>query len=273
PTTGLPNRARFVRHVDDLLPTLLGRQSDMALLHISCGQIRGTRETLGSRAADALLRQAGVRLSQIQSIDNGREIVRLKPEQLLTARVGDQDFALGLADLPNADAGALLAKEVLQAFSTHFEVEGHEIFLSPSIGISLAPTDGQYAEALLHCANVACAKAVNSQGKSRYEFFSEELTARSLERLTVTAQLRRGLEHDELRLYYQPKVCLRTGRIVGAEALVRWQHPEHGLLLPGRFIGVAEESGLIGPLGEWVTREAVRQAAQWQAAGMPPLYI
>jgi diguanylate cyclase (GGDEF)-like protein len=272
-TTGLPNRARFVRRVDDMLPTMLASKADMALLHISCGQIRGTRETLGSRAADGLLRQAGHRLSQIQAIDNGREQIRLRSEQLIAARVGDQDFALVLSDLPHADAAALLAKEVLNAFAAPLEVEGHQIFLTPSIGISLAPTDGHYAEALLNSANLACAKAINSNGKSRYEFFSEELTARSLERLTLTHQLRRALENEELRLYYQPKVCLRTGRIVGAEALVRWQHPEHGLLLPGRFIGVAEESGLIGPLGDWVTKTAVRQATQWYRSGMSGLSI
>ena len=272
--TGLPNRSRFVRRVDETLPALLARKANMALLHITCGQFRTTRDTLGSRAADSLLRQASHRLSQVQGVETGHDAAsRLHAEPLLAARVGDQDFALVQTDLAHADGAALLAKEVLQAFSAPFEVEGHEIFLTPSVGISLAPTDGQYAEALLNSANLACAKSINSNGKSRYEFFSEELTARSLERLTVTNQLRRALENEELRLHYQPKVCLRTGRIVGAEALVRWQHPEHGLLLPGRFIGVAEESGLIGPLGEWVTREAIRQATTWYRQGMDTLTI
>jgi diguanylate cyclase (GGDEF)-like protein len=273
PVTGLANRSRFVRRLDDMLPALLARKANMALLHISCGQFRVTRETLGSRAADGLLRQASHRLSQIQAIDTGVEHARLHADQIMAARVGDQDFALVLAGMPHADAPALLAKEVLQAFAAPFDVEGHEIFVAPSIGISLAPTDGQYAEALLNSANLACAKALNSNGKSRYEFFSEELTARSLERLTVTTQLRRALDNNELRLHYQPKVCLRTGRIVGAEALVRWQHPEHGLLLPGRFIGIAEESGLIGPLGEWVTKEAVHQATKWYRSGMNAMSI
>ncbi|MFT3858308.1 MAG: EAL domain-containing protein [Aquabacterium sp.] len=270
--TGLPNRSRFVRRVDDMLPVVMGRKGTMALLHLSCGQFRATRETLGSRASDSLLRQASHRLTQIQSIDTGHEQIRLHADQLMVARIGDQDFALVLADQPHADGAALLAKEVLQAFSAPFEVEGHEIFVTPSIGISLAPTDGQHAEALLNSANLACAKALNGS-KNRYEFFSEELTARSLERLTIANQLRRALEHDELRLHYQPKVCLKTGRIVGAEALVRWQHPEHGLLLPGRFIGIAEETGLIGPLGEWVTKQAVRQATDWYRQGMNGLAI
>jgi diguanylate cyclase (GGDEF)-like protein len=273
PATGLPNRSRFMRRLDDLLPTLIARKSGLSLLQISCGQFRVTRDTLGSKAADSLLRQAAQRLNQIASVDVRRDAVHFHPDNMSVARIGDQDFALVLTEPDTADAAAILAKDIIQAFTKPFDVEGHEIFLNPSIGISLAPTDGQSSEALLNSANLACAKALQPASKSRYEFFSEELTARSMERLTITTQLRRALDHDELRLHYQPKVCLSTGKIVGAEALVRWQHPEHGLLLPGRFIGVAEESGLIGPLGEWVTREAIHQAAKWRRQGMGPMTI
>jgi diguanylate cyclase (GGDEF)-like protein len=271
--TSLPNRARFVLHLDEVLPEALAQQNTVALLHISCEQIRQTRQTLGSRAADSLLRQAGQRLHALGNSQSERDKLLLRGDALNVARVGDQEFGLIIPELPHADDAGRLAKEVLQAFTEAFEIEGHTIFLSPSIGISLAPSDGQYAEALLNSANQACAKALSSGGKTRFEFFSEELSARSLERLTITNQLRRAIEQGELRLHYQPKVCLKTGRITGAEALVRWQHPEHGLLLPGRFIGAAEESGLIGPLGDWVAREAIAQAARWHDQNMGPLKI
>jgi len=267
--TGLANRARFVMRLDGVLPNVLARQGIVGLLHVSCGQFRLTRETLGSRAADSLLRQAGQRLSALHAAQTDTDKGRI----LKVARVGDQDFALIITDLLHADDAAQLCKQVLQAFELPFDIDGHAIFVNPCIGISLAPTDGAYAEVLLNSANVACAKAISSGGKTRYEFFSEALTARSMERLTITTQLRRAIDNNELRLYYQPKVCLQTGRITGAEALVRWQHPEHGLLLPGRFIEAAEESGLIGPLGDWVAKEAVRQAAIWYRQGLGPFKI
>jgi diguanylate cyclase (GGDEF)-like protein len=273
PVTELSNRQRFTQRLDDVLLRSLPRAGATGLLHISCDQFRTTRETLGSRAADALLRKAAQRLVDLITPKADSSLVSLSTEVADLARVGDQDFALMLRDLPDAETSVSMAEQVLQLLAIPIEVEGHPIFLSPSIGISLAPNDGKQAEALLKSANLACAKAHRSTNKTHYEFFSEELTARSLERLTLTHQLRRALEHDELRLYYQPKVCLRTGHIVGAEALVRWQHPEQGLILPGRFITVAEEVGLIGAISEWVTQEACLQAARWRASGMENLKI
>ncbi len=267
--TGLSNRARFVIRLDEVLPRVLSRQGILALLHVSSSQFRVTRETLGSRAADSLLRQAGQRLSTLNASLTDPDKGRI----LKVARVGDQDFALIVTDLLHVDDAAQLCKRVLQAFEQPFDVDGHALVVSPCIGISLAPTDGTSAETLLNSANVACAKAISSSGKTRYEFFSEALTARAMERLTISTQLRRAIDNNELCLHYQPKVCLQTGRVTGAEALVRWQHPEHGLLLPGRFIEVAEEYGLIGPLGDWVAREAVRQTAIWYRQGLGPLKI
>jgi diguanylate cyclase len=267
--TGLPNRAHCLMRLGEVLPGVLARLSLVGLLQISSEQFRLTRETLGSRAADNLLRRAGQRLVAVQAArteaDKGR-IVHV-------ARIGDADFAIIVADLPHADDAAQLCKQVMAALEHPFDVDGHAIFVAPGIGIGLAPTDGSSPEALLNSANVACAKANDQGSKTRYEFFSEALTARAVERLTITNQLRRAIDNDELRLHYQPKVCLRTGRIVGAEALVRWQHPEQGLLLPGRFIDAAEASGLVGPLGDWVAREAVRQAATWYRAGLGPFKI
>lgn len=270
--TGLANRDRFTRRLEGLLPhTLARRDGAMGLLHLSCDQVRQTRETLGPRAADSLLRQVALRLAGLLASLPG--MARLSTEALDLARVGDHDFALLIPDLAHAENAADLAKQCLQALAEPIEVDGHPIFLSASIGIALAPADGRHADSLLKSADMACSKALASNGKTRYEFFSEEMTARSLERLTLTHQLRRALERDELRLHYQPKVCLQTGTIKGAEALVRWQHPEHGLLLPGRFITVAEESGLIGDIGAWVLDEACRQARLWREEGLEHLKI
>ena len=272
PVTGLANRDRFTRRLESLLPhTLARRDGAMGLLHLSCEQVRQTRETLGPRAADSLLRELALRLGGVMVSMPG--MARLSSEALDLARVGDHDFALLMPDLAHAEAAADMAKQCLQALAEPIEVDGHPIFLSPSVGIALAPADGRHADSLLKGADMACSKAIASNGKTRYEFFSEEMTARSLERLTLTHQLRRALERDELRLHYQPKVCLRTGAIKGAEALVRWQHPEHGLLLPGRFITVAEESGLIGDIGAWVLDEACRQAKLWRDEGLEHLKI
>lgn len=273
PVTDLSNRQRFTQRLDNVLQLTLARAGVLGLLHISCDQFRSTRETLGSRAADALLRQAAQRLVELVSPKADASLVRVSTEVADLSRVGDQDFALMLRDLPDAEAAADMAKQVLQMLTLPIEVEGHPIFLKPHIGISLAPSDGQQAEALLKSANLACAKAHRTGHKAHYEYFSEELTARSLERLTLTHQLRSAIEHGQLRLHYQPKVSLSTGLIVGAEALVRWQHPQQGLLLPGRFIGVAEEVGLIGAISEWVMQEACQQAARWRAQGMENLKI
>ncbi|MFY9477116.1 MAG: EAL domain-containing protein [Aquabacterium sp.] len=272
PVTGLANRDRFTKRLEGLLPHVLARKDGaIGLLHLSCDQVRQTRETLGPRATDNLLRQIAQRLGALLTAQPGLE--RLSADALDLARVGDQDFALLMPDLPHAENAADLAKQCLQVLAEPIEIEGHPIFLSASIGIALAPNDGRHADSLLKSADMACSKAQASNGKTRYEFFSEEMTARSLERLTLTHQLRRALERDELRLHYQPKVCLRTGAIKGAEALVRWQHPEHGLLLPGRFITVAEESGLIGDIGAWVLDEACRQANIWRTQGLDQLKI
>ena len=270
--TGLPNRERFTRRLEEALQQALPLQSMVGLLHMDCDQFRQTRETLGSRAADALLREVAHRLIRAIAPPQSLESALQHPESLDLARVDSQDFALMLPGLSNAEEAATLAKQMLQALVGPIEIDGHSIFVSPHIGIALAPNDGQSANGLLKSADLACAK-VKRHGKSGYEFFSEELTARSLERLTLSNQLRLALTRDELRLHYQPKVCLRTGRITGAEALVRWQHPDHGLLLPGRFIPLAEETDLIIDIGDWVTQEACRQMACWHQQGLRDLKV
>jgi diguanylate cyclase (GGDEF)-like protein len=270
--TGLPNRDHFTRRLDEAVQHALPQQAMLGLLHLDCEQFRQTRETLGSRAADALLQQVAQRLIAIAVPAPERESATLNPETLKLARLDSQDFALILNDITQAEDAATIAKQILQDLGAPFNIDGHDIFLVPRIGIALAPSDGQSANSLLKSADLACAK-VKNDGKGGYEFSSAELTARSIERLTLTNQLRVGIHRDELRLHYQPKVCMRTGRILGAEALIRWQHPDHGLIFPGRFIPLAEETGLIGEIGDWVAREACRQMAVWKQQGLRDLRV
>jgi diguanylate cyclase (GGDEF)-like protein len=273
PVTGLANRQSFTLRLNQALQGVRENLGMLGLLHVSCDHFRQTRETLGSRAADELLRLAALRLQHLaaSTAEQGQASAHMEPGDV--ARVGEQDFAIALPALSEADAASLLAKQILRALTQPFEIEGHAIFLSPGVGIALAPNDGDQAETLLMNADIASAKARESQHKTRFEYFSAELTERSLQRLRLGREIRMALERDEMRLHYQPKVCMRTGRITGAEALIRWQHPAHGLLLPGRFIGIAEEVGLISDISEWVLREACTQAARWHAQGLHDLKI
>jgi diguanylate cyclase (GGDEF)-like protein len=273
PVTSLANRQSFTLRLGQALQGVREHQGMLGLLHVSCDHFRQTRETLGSRSADELLRLAALRLQHLaaSTAEPGQASAHMEPGDV--ARVGEQDFAIAVPALGDADAASLLAKQVLRALSQPFEIDGHAIFLSPGVGIALAPHDGDQAETLLMNADIASAKARESQHKTHFEYFSAELTERSLQRLRLGREIRMALERQEMRLHYQPKVCMRTGRITGAEALIRWQHPEHGLLLPSHFIGIAEEVGLIGDISEWVMHVACTQAAKWHAQGFENLKI
>jgi diguanylate cyclase (GGDEF)-like protein len=269
--TGLPNRDRFLQLLTEAMAWGKAQAQCTGLLHISCDQLKATRETLGQRAADQVLNQVGQRL--VEAAEQAQHKGSTSGEAPSIARIGDQDFALLLPDLHDANQAALIAHDIIQSLAQPLQYNEHTIFLKPGIGIALAPSDSNEPDDLLNCAHLSCVKAQNARNATRYEFFSEQLTARSRERFTLSHELRRALEQQELRLYYQPKVSLQTGLIVGAEALVRWQHPQHGLLLPGRFIDIAEEADLIGPLGDWVACAAIQQIAQWREQGLHEIKV
>jgi EAL domain-containing protein (putative c-di-GMP-specific phosphodiesterase class I) len=185
--------------------------------------------------------------------------------------VGGDEFLLFLPEVRSVDRAALIARRILSDLSEPFRLEGQDLFVTCSIGISLYPGDGEDAETLAGNAGVALSHAKQGGG-SDYQFYSSSLNAESLERLSLENQLRGALERDELLLHYQPKLDVRSGEIIGAEALMRWQHPELGFLLPDRFIPIAEETGLIASLGEWALRAACRQNSAWQSAGVRPVF-
>jgi len=260
PLTGLPNRALLQ---DRLIQTMARAEragSRLALLYIDLDRFKLVNDTLGHSVGDALLQEVAHRL---------RATVRVSDT---VSRQGGDEFLVLLDEIESADDAARVAQKMLDLLAQPCRVAGHELTVTPSIGISLYPDDSMGMITLIKCADIAMYQAKEG-GRNAYQFYTSDMNERASERLTLEHDLRRALEHGELLLHYQPQIELASGRIIGLEALLRWQHPERGLVLPGRFIAIAEDSGLIVPIGEGVLHEACRQSLAWQAAGLPAMPI
>ncbi|MDZ7748310.1 MAG: EAL domain-containing protein [Halofilum sp. (in: g-proteobacteria)] len=253
PLTDLPNRALLADRLEQALRDAKRGGYSVAVLLIDLDEFKLVNDTLGHSAGDALLQQVGARL---------RGCLRAGDT---VARLGGDEFVLVIPLRADTEANDI-AERVLAALQGGMLVAGHEVTARPSIGIAVYAGDGRTPEALLQAADTAM-YAAKGAGKNRYRYFTEHMNEYMSERLRIEAQLRAALEHDELVLHYQPRVRLDDGRIVGAEALLRWHHAERGLLLPGQFLGHVERSPLIGDIDRWVLRAAARQAATWQRAG------
>lgn len=258
--TGLANRTLLADRLDQAVTRSVRDGSIVAVMLIDLDRFKQVNDSLGHTAGDQLLKAVATRLGQC--VRDGDTV----------ARLGGDEFVLVLADLSHNVDASILARKILAALTQPFEIDGHELFVTSSIGISFYPQDGENASSLLRLADLAMYQA-KASGRNGFSCFSQDMNVRAQEMAELEAGLRRALENDELILYYQPKADLYSGEICGAEALVRWQHPVKGLVPPDQFIPLAEESGIILSLGEWVLREACRQAAQWQAEGMPGLTI
>jgi len=258
--TGLPNRSLLYKLVDQALVEAQRHRLHGALLFIDLNRFKPINDTLGHGVGDRLLQMVGERL---------RGAVR---KEDVVARIGGDEFVVALFDIARREHAAVVAQKLLSALAPPFHAEGHELNIGAAIGISLYPRDGFDTEPLLRMADIAMYRAKQT-GQDGYAFYSHEMNQRALERLKIEAGLRNALENDELLLYYQPKVSIDSGRIVGAEALVRWKHPLRGMVPPGEFIPIAEESGLVMRISAWVLQAALRQARAWRDSGASPIKI
>ena len=276
PLTGLPNRRKFHQAVDVALKSTQQSRA-CALLHIDLDRFKQINDTLGHRVGDKLLCAVAQLLDRTlcDAEATGWPGSREPEFKAALSRIAGNGFTALLPNLHNlkkVDTAGSIARRLMTAFAEPFQIEGHELFVTASIGIAVSPTDGQDAETLLNHAEMAMYQA-KQRGRKTYEFFSGEMNARALERLTLENQLRRAVERNEFVLYYQPKVDIGSGKITGAEALVRWRHPELGIVSPDKFIHIAEETGLIVEIGQWVLRNACAQVSAWRQLGLPPLSV
>lgn len=258
--TELPNRSLLADRFQQAAATAQRHTRKMALLFIDLDRFKQVNDSLGHLVGDELLRRVADRI---------RACLR---DSDTMARLGGDEFIILLSELANAEHAAVVAQKCIDVLQAPFLLSGHELRVTPSIGIALYPQDGTSLDALVKCADTAMYAAKDS-GRNSYQFFTADMNARIVARMMMENDMRRGLERGEFRLHYQPQVDIRTGRIVGVEALVRWNHPTQGLVAPGSFISVAEESGLIVPLGKWILREACRQGAAWRTQCMPAVQI
>ncbi|MDD2758665.1 MAG: EAL domain-containing protein [Methylomonas sp.] len=258
--TGLPNRMLFEDRLNNAISFAERNHSKVALLNLDLDHFKMLNESLGHAAGDALLLRLTSRLKQCV-----REIDTL-------CRSGGDEFFIALAHLEDTDAISAIVDQILEQITEPFSLEGRSLSLSCSIGIAVYPDDGDDFDILMKRADKAMYQAKDS-GRNTYRYFTEQLNSDSVEYMHITHELREAIKNNQFILHYQPQIDLTTGGVLGVEALVRWDHPVEGLMPPGRFIGIAEQNGLIVDIGQWVLHEACRQAVAWERAGLPPMVV
>ncbi|MEQ9395984.1 putative bifunctional diguanylate cyclase/phosphodiesterase [Haliea sp.] len=265
--TSLPNRRLFTEQLDLLLRLTKRNNEMLALLFLDLDNFKRVNDSLGHSAGDTLLREVADRLAScVRESDVVAHFVDSE-SRIDVSRLGGDEFTVVLNQVENAEAVSRVAQRLLTALLEPVEIDGHELVITPSIGIALAPNDADDLEGLLKAADTAMFHA-KARGKNTFVFYTSDMDAAGVERLQLETDLRKALERNELLFHYQPQVDTRTGTVVGVEALLRWQHPEQGMIPPFRFIPVAEEIGLIGEMGNWGIREACRELVELRKEGL-----
>jgi diguanylate cyclase (GGDEF)-like protein/PAS domain S-box-containing protein len=258
--TGLPNRTLFLERLGAEVDRRSGESGAVAVAFIDIDNFKVINDSLGHGAGDRLITAVAQRLG------------RVLREGDVVARFGGDEFTVLMRDIADEAHALRIADRMITSLRPPFVLDGEQRFLSASVGLTLTGAGVEQPDELLRDADAAMYRA-KELGKGRTELFDESMRARAIERLDLESGLRHALERDELRLVYQPEVALPEGRIIGVEALLRWHHPAHGIISPAKFIPIAEQSGVIVPIGEWVLREACEQAVRWRAAGHADLIM
>lgn len=268
--TGLYNRQMFGEHMDWTLRVAQRQGRSGALLHINIDHFRKVNEALGPALGDEFLQAVAKRLDE--GVRHSDTLARIDHDAAVLprlSRLGGDEFAVLLVEVDKSDSVIAVAGRFLKLMAEAFTVGGHELFVTCSIGIAVFPGDGMDRDTLVQRASVAL-KYAKEQGGNMHCFYSADLNERSLQRLSLNSALHNAVARGEFQLFYQPKIDTRSRALAGAEALVRWKHPERGYVSPGEFIPLAEESGLIVELGAWILGEACRQLQSWRKAGLTP---
>ena len=270
--TGLPNRLLFKEHLGLSLAHAVRSKKLAAILFLDLDRFKKINDTLGHSIGDKLLQEVAERLlicvrkSDVVGRDEGGYLTSS------VARLGGDEFTVLLTDIATLQDAARVARRIIDNVSQPINLDGHEVIVTTSIGISLYPDDGKDVVALIKNADTAMYHA-KDQGRNNFQFYTQSMNATAYERLILENSLRKALEREEFFVHYQPQFDIETGEIIGAEALVRWKHPEMGIVSPAAFIPLAEETGLIIQIDEWVMESACAQNKLWQMAGLPPITV